>query len=498
MAGALTGREPCVIGVGQYVSRPDDGPAPEPLDQWETVIRSATGDASAGGDVLNAVDALHIVYCQSWQYDDPPGRLSERLGIAPRFQEYAGIGGTRPQQLVDEAATAILSGDSRVAVVTGAEALDTRRRLKKQGEKPQWSYKPDERRDFPFEAPFHPAEIAHDVFQAWLTFPVFDVARRAHLGVEPDDYREQLGRLMAPMTEVAAQNPYAWFPLERSATDLVTPTPENRLVGYPYTKYMVSVMDVDMASAVILASHEAADELGVPADQRVYLRGWCYAEDPRYLAEHDPLWESPAMRAASSEALGRAGIGVDDVAHLDLYSCFGSSINFGLDALGLSPDDDRGVTVTGGLPFSGGAGSNYMTHAVATMTDVLRGDPGSFGLVSGVGMHMTKQVYGVYSTEPGPVAPPDEAAVQAQVDADHPKKTIREEHAGPATVATYTVAHARDGSPDWGLAILDLPEGDRAYAKIHDADLLTEIEKVEWVGAEVEVETAEKGNQIKV
>ncbi len=68
----------------------------------------------------------------------------------------------------------------------------------------------------------------------------------------------------------------------------------------------------------------------------MYLRGWCYATDPVYVAEHDPMWASPAMRAAMGEALRVAGVGVDDVAHLDLYSCFGSSINFGLDALGLS------------------------------------------------------------------------------------------------------------------------------------------------------------------
>ena len=50
-----------------------------------------------------------------------------------------------------------------------------------------------------------------------------------------------------------------------------------------------------------------------------------------------------------------AGVGIDDVAHLDLYSCFASSIDFALDALGHRPaTDGRGVTVTGGLPFAGG------------------------------------------------------------------------------------------------------------------------------------------------
>ena len=79
------------------------------------------------------------------------------------------------------------------------------------------------------------------------------------------------------MTAVAAHNPHAWFPVERSAQEIVTPTPDNRMVGYPYTKYSVAVMDVDMAAALVVATHERADTLGIPADQRVYLRGWCYA-----------------------------------------------------------------------------------------------------------------------------------------------------------------------------------------------------------------------------
>src|SRR5207245_2942927 len=102
---------------------------------------------------------------------------------------------------------------------------------------------------FPFEAPFHPAEVAHSLFQAYVTFPLWDVARRARLGIAPADYRRGLGELMAPMTAVAAGNPYAWFPVERDVDDLIEPRPENRMVAYPYTKYMVSIMDVDMAAA---------------------------------------------------------------------------------------------------------------------------------------------------------------------------------------------------------------------------------------------------------
>ena len=479
----MSSRAPCIVGVAQRTVRPGGGPAPEPLELWADVCTSAAGSISLAG-----ADSLQVVYCMSWPYDDPVGRLAERLGIDPRHRLYSGIGGTTPQVLVQDAAAAILRGEMDMAVITGAEALETKRQAKKASERLPWSFRDPEPPPFPFEAPFHPAEIAHNVFQAWLTFPVFDVARRARLGVDPDEYRRRIGELLAPMSAVAAENPHAWFPIRRTPEELATPTPQNRLVGYPYTKYEVSVMDVDMAAALVLCSHQKADELGVPPEQRVYLRGWCYGEDPTYLAEHPDLSASPAMAAAGGEALARAGVGIDDVAHLDLYSCFASSVHLACDALGIAPDDPRGLTVTGGLPFAGGAGSNYMLHSIATMVDVLRADPGSFGMVTGVGMHMTKHVFGVYSTTPGAVEPP--AATQAPETV-----AIVDRHEGPATIASYTVAHGRDGAPEWGLAICDV-DGGRAYGRIEDTDVLTAMETEEWVGRPVHLVAGDKGVNI--
>lgn len=479
-------RSPCIIGVAQQTVRPGQGPAPEPLAQWERQCRRASDD-SGGRGVLAAVESLDVLFCQSWPYDDAPGRLAERLGMAPPRRAYSGIGGTTPQLLVTGAASAILRGDLDVAMVVGGESLATVRALRKAGERPGWSHKDPERKPFPFEAPFHPAEVAHQVFQAWLTFALWDVARRAQQGVAPDDYRAGLGRLFAPFTEVAAANPHAWFPLRRDAGELVTPTASNRMVGYPYTKYLVAVMDVDMAAALVIASHERADALGVPPEHRVYLRGWGAATDPVYVAEHEPVWASPAMAEASAEALRCAGVGIDDVAHLDLYSCFPSSVLFACDALGIdSVIDDRSLTVTGGLPYHGGPGSCYMLHSMATMAGVLRADPGSYGLVSGVGMHMTKHCFGVWSTQPAPVRPPDHELVQARLDA-RPIKAIRETATGPATITTYSVVHDRHGEPEWGLAVCDLPDGDRCYARFDTPDLLGLSEASEWVGAAVEL-----------
>jgi acetyl-CoA C-acetyltransferase len=129
-----------------------------------------------------------------------------------------------------------------------------------------------------------------------------------------------------------------------------------------------------------------------------------------------------------------------------------------------------------------------MLHSIATMTDVLRGDAGSMGLVSGVGMHMTKHVFGLYSTTPPnrAVERPDSAGVQARLDAT-PPVAIADHHDGPATVASYTVAHGRDGAPEWGLVLADIAPGTRAYGRVDDVDLLAALEADEWVGQDIEL-----------
>ncbi len=486
-------RATCIVGVARHTWHPFDvgiasTPAPEPLDMWERMARDAADDAGTGDGaaILHALESIDVVYSQSWQYDDAVARLAERLGASPARRRYSGIGGSVPHVLATGAAREIRAGGLDLALITGAEALATVRRLKKAGERPQWSFRPAEKRPFPMDMDFDPSEISHAVFEAYLTFALFDNARRAHGGWAPDDHRATLGRVMSAMTEVAARSPHAWFPIARTAEEIVTATADNRMVAYPYTKLMTAIMDVDMAAALVLASAEKADALGVPEERRVYLRGWGYAEDPAHVAGHPELWRSPAMAAAAAAALAGAGIGVDDVAHLDLYSCFASSVCFALDALGIGLDDPRAqaVTQTGGLPYHGGPGSNYMTHSLAAMTETLRRDPGSFGMVSGVGMHMQKHAYGVWSTAPGVGVVADPAPYAAAVPA---VGIVGSPEGGTAaTVAAYSVLHGRDGGPERALLVCDVPEGGRCYALLDGgAEALAEAERVELVGRRV-------------
>ncbi len=474
------GRHPCVIGVAAHTWR--GGDAPEPLEMWQHVVRHAAADSGRASGVLAAVDELAITYCQTWQYDDPTARLANALQLSPRRKIYSGVGGTSPQQLLNDAADAIRRGELDVAVVVSAEALGTQRVYKQRGERPVYSYRPQHKPDFPWESRFLATELAHGVLPAWLTFAMLDNARRAHLEVSLLDYRRELGEMMAKLCAVAATNPHAWFPTLRTSEQICNATHENRLVGYPYTKHMVAVMDVDMAAAVVLASTDAADELGVATDRRVFLNGYGASTDAVYIAERPDLWRSPAMVVASRRAFAQANVAVDDVGAFDLYSCFGSSVNFARDALELADDDPRPLTVTGGLPYHGGPGSGYMTHSIAAMVERLRADAGSIGCVSGVGMHMTKHVFAVYSS-----APRSNPNVTDRPADEHELRRLSDGLADGGHIAAYSVVHGRDGIPTHAVVVCDLDEGARCYAMSDDPELLSALETEELIGTEVDV-----------
>lgn len=473
----------CVVGVAQHTTRTT--PAPEPLESWVGVAAAAAADAGVPG-ALTMLDSLQVVYCQSWQYDDAVARLAERLGADPGHRVYSGIGGTTPQLLISRTAEAMQRGELELALIVGAEALATKRAAKRAGEKLSWSHRETERSPFPWEQP-HATELNHNVFQAWETFPLWDTARRAARGEGLDTYAWQTAEMMAALTDVAASNPHAWRPTALTAEAVGAAGPSNRYVGWPYTKHEVAVMDVDMAAALLLATAEKADALGIPEERRVYLSSSGYAEDPASIAARPDAAVSPGLMQACAGALSAAGITVDDVDMFDLYSCFPSSLHLACDALGIRPDDSRGLTVTGGLPYAGGPASAYLLHAVASLVDRLRASPGR-GLVTGVGMNLQKHLVAIYSSDPG-----WQPTADAPAPAGLPLVTT---FAGTAKVLAYTVAHGSDNQPIEGLVVLDTDEG-RTLARIRQPELLLDAESRELVGQAVTVSTNGAANEAR-
>ncbi|MDP6876791.1 MAG: acetyl-CoA acetyltransferase, partial [Alphaproteobacteria bacterium] len=147
-------------------------------------------------------------------------------------------------------------------------------------------------------------------------------------------------------------------------------------------------------------------------------------------------------------------------------------------------DDPRGLTVTGGLPYFGGPGNNYVTHSIAEMMNRVRANPGMKGLVTSCGNYVTKEAVGIYSTDAPdrPFAPKDPSIYQAAISADKGRPSV-EAGSGGAEIETYTVMHDRAG-PSYAIIMAILEDGSRCIANTpDDPDLLADLVANDYMGA---------------
>ena len=274
---------------------------------------------------------------------------------------------------------------------------------------------------------------------------------------------------------MAASNPYAWLRTPRTASEIVTPAPGNRMVSFPYPKLCTANMQVDQGAGFIVCSVEAARAAGVPQERWVFPLAGADANDHWFLSERPELHRSPAIRLAGTAALEGAGLHIDDVASVDLYSCFPVVVQMAAAELGLALDDpDRPLTLTGGLTFGGGPGNNYTSHGIARAVGALRAAPGTSALVTGLGWFATKHSVGVYASRPpghGGNRPFAWRDVQPEVDS-LPRCRVSADATGPALVETYTVVFDRDGVPERGILAFRAADGSRAWADTTDRDAL--------------------------
>jgi acetyl-CoA C-acetyltransferase len=484
-------RSVCIVGTSRRTWRDGNG-GPEPLAMWEEAAREAVADVGPRHDVLGSLDQLLVVHCLSWSYDDPSGRLAHRLGRGDVRHTSSILAGTSPQRLLAQAATEMLAGRSEVAIVVGGEAQASLQRYGRAGETPPWSF-PDPHPPSllaSLEEWHLPTELRHGITPAWLTFALLEQARWARRGATADE-RVRLGDRLAALSATAAANPDAWHRRRWIGAELLTPTASNRAITTPYTKCMTAFPSVDMAAANVLVTRETADRWRVPEDRRVYLRSSAFARDASHVAGRSDLAASPGMAAAMTTALRHSGLALEEIDAFDLYSCFGAALSFAADALGLADDDPRPRSLTGGLPFHGGPGSNYMSHSVSHAVDAIRRGAHENVLVTGIGMHMAKHVAAVWSSEPGPTVVEGEVRQRGAL-ADDAVPVV--EHA-ESTVAleAATVVFDRTNGPERAVAVARLPDGTRCYAASRDETVLDAVVDGKWVDVAAEVRPAADG-----
>jgi acetyl-CoA C-acetyltransferase len=487
---AIDPRTPVIVGAGQVLDRDVGGEAPrEPLALAAEALRLAGEDSGAGERLLRGADSVRFVPVIGWEYRDAAALLAEDLGARPReTAQSAAIGGDGPQLLVNDTARAIAAGELDVALLGGAEAGASLVAAEREGRALPWRRQDEGVRptrtigeDRP---PVNEAEAAAGLAPPVFMYALIESAVRAASGSSPEAHLERIADLWSRFSAVAAENPHAWIGRAHTPEQIATPAPENRLISTPYTKLLTANIQVNMASGLILASAEAAERTGVPKDRWVFVHAGARAQDEWHVTEREQLAASPAIRAAGRDALGHAGVAIEEIAHVDLYSCFPAAVELAAGELGLPLDDpERPLTVTGGLTFAGGPGNNYSSHAIATLVGRLREDAGAHGLATALGWYLTKHAIGVYSARP-PKRPFASLDSRPQLP---PARRARADYAGPATIDAYTVPHGRDAEPQAAILSALTPDGERALLRSTDRDLIDAVLAGDPLGRSVEI-----------
>ena len=418
---------------------------------------------SGKGGLVAAIDSIRVVNLLSWRYRDPAALVAARIGARPRHTSYSTEGGQSPQAMLDRAASDIQAGRADVILVGGAEAWRTRMAYRKRGRRPDWTSQPDDAAPSEIEGVelnmVNDVERERGVYMPVQVYPMFETALRHAAGRPLEQHTRQIAGLWARFSQVAATNPYAALPRARSGEAIAAAGPDNRMIGYPYTKLMNSNNSVNQAAALLLCSLDRARSLGIADDRLVFPHGGSEAMDTPYVSNRGDLSSSPAIRAAGRALFDAVGTGVDEIAHVDVYSCFPSAVQVAVSELGLDPD--RQLTVTGGLTFAGGPWNNYVTHSIATMVGVLRHDPGSLGLCSANGGLLTKHALGIYSSRPGTR---EFRVVKPEVPGGPSVRPVVERDVvGPAVIEAYTVMHDGEGRPEAAIVTALLPDGSRTW-----------------------------------
>ena len=488
-------RIPVIVGVGEITDRPKDlAEGLEPLTLLELALKRA--EADSGAKLLGEIGSLDVVNFLSWRYRDPEKQLARRLGIEPKHLYYGPVGGESPIRYLHEAAQRIARGECGVAAVCGAEAQSTATKAERAGIDLPWTPfaldVEEPKRGAAFQKPM---AVKLGVFRPVTVYPFYEAASSAHWGQTPREAMAESGELWSRYSEAASHNPNAWLKRRFASEEITTPTADNRLIAWPYTKLMVANPTVNMGGAVLLTSLAKAREAGIAEHRLIYVRGGASAEEPRDYLNRDQFYESHPQNAVLNAVMELVEGDGKNFDAIELYSCFPCVPKMARRTLGLGPDVQP--TVTGGLTFFGAPLNTYMTHAACAMVRKLR-DGAKLGLLYGQGGFVTKHHALVLSRAAPTQALAQDTSVQAE--ADRNKRAVPEfvtEAKGPAAVESFTVLYSRGGEVEHGVVMLRTQDHTRALARVPARDGATLAHLLDMdktpVGSSGDIVTAEDG-----
>jgi len=488
-------RIPVIVGVGEIVDRPKDiADGLEPLTLLEQALKRA--EADSGAKLLGELGSLDVVNFLSWRYRDPEKLLADRLGAKPSHCYYGPVGGESPIRYLHEAAKRIARGECNVAAVCGAEAQSTATKAERGGITLPWTPFAHDVEEPKRGAAFQkPMAVQLGVFRPITVYPLYESATAAHWGQTPREALAESGQLWSTYADVALENPNSWLKKRFAPDEITTPTPENRMIAWPYTKLMVANPTVNMGGAILMTSQAKARAAGVPEDRLIYPWGGASAEEPRDYLVRDQFFESHPQNAVLKAVMDLVEGDGKKFDAIELYSCFPCVPKMARRTLGLGPDVRP--TVTGGLTFFGAPLNTYMTHATCAMVRKLR-DGGNLGLLYGQGGFVTKHHGLVLSRHAPKQALAQDTSVQAE--ADRRKGAVPDfvtEASGKGKVESFTVIYGGKGDVQHGVVMMRTVDDARALARVpaNDSATLAHLRSMDRtpVGSIGDIVTAEDG-----
>lgn len=257
---------PILVGVGDIINRNlAVHHAAEPAELMLDAISIAFQDTGLSPQVVanlrTRIDSIDVIRTWTWPYPDLPGLLAGKLGTKPTHTYCSPHAGNQPAKLVDEAARRIAKGETKLAVVTGGEALASLAACAKAGVMPPPNWTSVEK---PVTQVFVPStrEMAkgvgakHTIGAPIQVYPLFENGLRAHRGQSLEDNNTESAKLYADFAQVATQNPLAWnFPRTAETEDTIgRVSSRNRMICSPCT------VGQDMCYTKLTSSRSSIDE----------------------------------------------------------------------------------------------------------------------------------------------------------------------------------------------------------------------------------------------
>ncbi|MFX1454218.1 MAG: hypothetical protein ACFFDB_02480 [Promethearchaeota archaeon] len=480
---------PILIGAAQYTQPKKTQKPPDPLKLISNVCKLAIDDTGIT-NLTEFIDAVYVVFIASWSYEDPPGELSDKLGINPSIKIFSKGGGNTSLRLLNEAALSLVEGKNKVVLLTGGETWYTTR-LARNGKKIlNWpTYKKSIYPHAGSMKELSEIEKKYSLNIPSITYAMFETALRAASERNLAEHQLHIGNLFERFSQIASKNRYSWIKENLTAEEIITPSPKNRNINHPYTKFMCSNPFVDQMGAVLLTTQEFAEELNIDPSKWVYLMGGGNMENIFNITQRPSFINSPAVKFASQLSLEQAGLTLDKINLFDFYSCFPSMVQIIRNALGLKEDDPRPLTITGGMPYFGGPWSNYSMHPIITAVDLIRKNSSLKIMQVANGGYNTHLSVGIYGNTPPQKSWNNEEflKVQQEIYKEKLPKPVKVAN-GILTIEAYTILYKRDGTPDYGIVIGYLEKGVRALALLKEGKkTLGYLCQQELVGRKFEV-----------